>query len=981
MSELSERITARAARDFSPAQTSMVGRDRALQKILASAQLAAREGATVVIIGDAGIGKSALLDAVAPRLADWIVLRVRADRREAEFGYASIETLSRVITAIAPSASLPQPLPAGDDHALVGRHLLHSFDLLPGPVCLIVDDAQWMDPASAGALRYAARRMAGQPFLLIATARHTPTGQSGFLDDVASLAAHHQAVSLDPFTERETQMLATEILGFGVSRRSARRMTEATNGSPLLVRALIEQLGDSISGASHPAVWDTPLPPSAPVAQAVAAALDDAAPDVRAAAELIAVLRDPVSAPALGTIADRLGIAIDPIAASELGLVHSIDRDRVIRFEPAHTLFADAIEANVSRTRRAAVHRVAADVLTGRSALRHRVDAAEREDRALAEELLSAARDSADHDDSDTAMSYARSALHLAPAGDYRERCLLELGLLAMRTRKHERVLDVIDGIEALPPSPIRDAILVELRIMRGDVAGSFAAAHSVLGDSAGTVSGARAGASASTDEATPDADPMIKAIRSHAAGCVPMLQMATRDFGPVLEQVRVAREYLELVPTDPGLISDPALRWLVRPREDLLWLLGWELTAAAHLRRFDIIERAAAEVDRLVADPSPSAAFMDVLVTRARAYILTGELRRARADLERAGTFTFPSQPSWTTNHGRTMLSHVQFLLGEWDKSIKVGDTAVATVLDETVLTSWPVALASSALARAARGDEKEVTDRLAAASRARTVLGTAYDSDIRHIVPAELARALGQRSKQLEAADAGRAAAEGTSTMGWMTYRIDALAALGRAAEARDSLTQIQEPTTRWRPYYGSLAWLEGRVLEAEGAFGSALVAYRRATTDPESEVFPFPRAVAFTDLARTEAAAGYTADALVSLKRASEIFERLRAEPYLRRTLAERDRLTIELTGAPGSQRDQLLEKLTVREREVARSVAAGMTNKEIATSLFVSVTTVNFHVRNILAKLTLTSRHELRRILTTPRGRDGRSPVNS
>lgn len=63
---------------------------------------------------------------------------------------------------------------------------------------------------------------------------------------------------------------------------------------------------------------------------------------------------------------------------------------------------------------------------------------------------------------------------------------------------------------------------------------------------------------------------------------------------------------------------------------------------------------------------------------------------------------------------------------------------------------------------------------------------------------------------------------------------------------------------------------------------------------------------------------------------------------------------------------------MDCLTAREREVAEDLIAGMTNKEIAEELFVSVTTVNFHVRNILAKLGLHSRRELRRLPAGDRG---------
>lgn len=964
-----EVTTERAVRDDSPARPLTRSRRRVRDRILASARLGLRDGATVLISGEAGCGKSVLLEELAGRLDDWTVIRVRADRQEADFPHATLETVLRVAAAASSEPRRPAAVPAGDP-ARSGRLLLAAFDAFDGPVCLMLDDAQWIDADSAAALRYLARRLAGQPFLLVAASRPGPAGRSAFAGDVPSLAAHHLSVELEPFTERETQSLASELLGYPISRRTAARLTAATSGLPLLVGALVEQLGESISGAQHPAGWDAPLPPSAPVARAVAASLEGADPRAVTAAELIAVLRDPVDAPALGTIADRLSEQIDPDAATDLGLVRAIGQHSVVRYEPAHALFADALAARVPRSRRGAIHRVAAVVLTGSSALRHRIEAATREDEGLARELVVAARESADRDDADTAMDYALSALRLSPGGDWRDRCLLEVALTAMRTRKHERILELIERIEALPESLLRDCALVELRIMRGDVRGSFEAAAVILG-SAGDP-GAQA-----PDAPSPDA----RAVRAHVAGCIPMLQMATRDFRPVIDQVSRARDLLEIAPAKPAEVADPALRWMVRPREDLLWLLGWELTAAAHLERRDVIERASADVDRLAESPRPSAALVDALVTRARAFILTGDLRRARADLERAGTFSTTGQPSWTTGHGRTMLAHVLFLLGDWDQSVAVADTAVATVLDETILTSWPVALASSALVRAARGQEAEVTRRLAAAARTRTVLGSAYDLDLRHIVPAELARALGRPSEQLDAADAGRAAAEGTSTMGWLSYRIDALAALGRAAEARADLALCSAPGTRWRPYYGSYHWLEGRVREAEGALEEARSAYRLAVEDPGAAVCPFPLAIALTDLARLDAACGHHAEALVRLSRAAALFEELGAVPYLARTNAERERLAGERAASRGRGRSPLLEKLTSREREVAGSVAAGMTNKEIAAQLYVSVTTVNFHVRNILAKLELASRHDLRRILQSGRGRDDRSPVNS
>jgi len=91
-----------------------------------------------------------------------------------------------------------------------------------------------------------------------------------------------------------------------------------------------------------------------------------------------------------------------------------------------------------------------------------------------------------------------------------------------------------------------------------------------------------------------------------------------------------------------------------------------------------------------------------------------------------------------------------------------------------------------------------------------------------------------------------------------------------------------------------------------------------------------------------------------------------------------LTKRDALEAELY-ARARELQRLNEELRLahtRERQVAHALAAGMTNKEIAERLYVSVTTVNFHVRNILAKLGMRSRRELR-ALALPRRRPVRS----
>lgn len=924
----------------------LVGRDPARAAVLSVAANAFAKGGAVLVGGEPGLGKTSLLDDVASRLTDWTVIRVHADSFESDLSYATVESLVRRLnTRTATRIRTPEQ---ADDAITVGRLLLDAIDSLHEPVCLIIDDAQWVDESSARAIRFLVRRLGDHPFLFVAASRPPGGSITALFDDLASAIPNRVRVDLAPLTVADTQELAQLTLGHAVSRRTATRLTESTQGSPLLLSVLLGQLRDTFREALHPAGWEVPVPAVAPLSGAVSAALEGARPSVRETAEIVAVLRDPVPVPVFGTIAERLGVEPDTGIAIGRGLVRSSERDGVVWLEPAHAMLADALVGELPLARRIEVHRVAASVLTGHRALRHRVEAADRTDPTLVSELLEAARESADLGQNDQALSYARSATHLAAPGPEHDRALLEIGLLAMRTRLHERIFDLVPSIEALPDGLLRDAILVELRTLTGNVAGAV-----TLGLAA------QAAPAVTADE---------RALRAHIACALPMVQMASRDFGSVIGQIDLARAYLDEAPASPDEVADPAMRWLVQPREELLRLLGWGLTAAAHMRLGDRVAFTVDELDRLLDDAPPSPAVVDALVTRARIFILVGWIERARSDLERANDLIRQFPSSWTAGHGRAIYAHALFLLGEWDESVTIADTAVAFALDETDLSAWPIALTASALVRAGRAEATAVDERLESASRARPGISGSYDSDLPHIARAEVARATGDREAQLAATDAARREAGPASTLGWLSYRIDALAAVGRAAEARADLALCSDPARLWRPYYGSLDWLAGRVFEAEGATDEAAAAYARAIASPEAQRHPFPHAVAMLDAGRLLAATGRHSDAVPVLERAAAVFRRLGASSYLTRSIAALEELAG--SGATTTGGNDPFSDLTTRERQVAHAVSAGMTNKEIAEHLYVSVTTVNFHVRNILAKLDLTSRRDLRRLIGRP-----------
>ncbi|WP_434318064.1 helix-turn-helix transcriptional regulator [Leifsonia sp. P73] len=923
----------------------LFGRDRARETILLVAHRAIDRGGAVLVTGEAGLGKTSLLADIAERLDGWTVLRVSADSFESDLAYATVETLVRGLTALrgADDATIRPPAPE-DDALTVGRLLLDAIDGLAGPVCLIVDDAQWVDEPSARALRFVVRRLSDRGFLFTAASRPQPNSVTALFDDLAATSVNHARIDLTPLTVSNTQELAEHLLGHAISRRTATRLTEATQGSPLLLSVLLGQLRDTFEQALHPAGWDLPDTAIMPLASAISAALEGADPSVRTAAEFVAVLRDPLPAPVVGSIAARLGVRLDVPGAVTRGLVLGRTRDGVLWVEPAHALLADALAAELNVERRVAIHRVAAEVLDGHRALRHRVEAADTADPLLVDELLTAALAAADQGHAEQAMSYARSAMHLATDGEL-ERALIELGLLAMRFRLHEQILELRPAIEAMAPSPTRDAVLLELRTLSRDVPGALELALKL--------------------EAAPATTPDERAIRTHVAEAIPKVLMAMGDFAGVLDHLETARVHIAECPL-PEEVADPALRWLAEPDEHLVRLLGWALNSAAHARRPDLFAPLTAELDEVLAHHESPAA-VDALVARSRVSILGGDVEHARADLARANELLrrFPS--SWTAGFARTIYAHILFLVGEWEESVTLADAAVALALDETDLSGWPIALWTSALVRAGRGEAGPVGERLRSAARADPRFIGSYDGDLPFLARAELARALGRPEEQLQATVDAEAAATRASTLGWLTYRVDALATLGRAAEARAAYERCVAPGL-WRPYYGSLRWLEGRVLEAEDRIAEAVTAYREAAQECR---FAFPEAVAALDAGRLLAAdAGERDEAETHLEAAAATFRRLGASSYLARAAHQLDTLRSSVSGPADGERGadggigDPLASLTTRERQVAHALAAGMTNKEIAERLYVSVTTVNFHVRNILAKLGMRSRRELR-----------------
>src|SRR6185437_13258854 len=228
MSTINQIPPARAGSDVgnSPLTEPFVGRDAELTMLGRLVPRAADgHGQVLLITGSAGLGKTALVSRGLATIPLGRVISASGDADERSLTGGLLDQLARAAVAAAPSdretaaaaARLHDLLRAGPDPLAAGSGLLGLVEAVtagPGPVSVVVDDAQWGDEVLLRALSFAARRLAACPVLCVIITRS---------EDLPALPA--------------------ELTGAGrLSRRAAQRLAEHEAGVPLHVRELLHDL-------------------------------------------------------------------------------------------------------------------------------------------------------------------------------------------------------------------------------------------------------------------------------------------------------------------------------------------------------------------------------------------------------------------------------------------------------------------------------------------------------------------------------------------------------------------------------------------------------------------------------------------------------------------------------------------------------------------------------------------------------------------
>lgn len=881
-------------------------------------------GGALLVRGPAGIGRTALLEAAssAAREHGVVVLPAAGIAAEAHLRFAALHTLLRPV--LAHVDALPDP----QRDALLGAfgmasatpdalHLgLATLALLEhaatlAPVALVVDDAQWLDPATAQTLAFVARRLGEGPVAVLAA---LPDGTTFAGATDAARGAGVPELWLGPLGARDAgrvlDLVAPEL---GDERRAW--VLRSAAGNPLALTEL-------------PLAPVVDAPPAGPAFVPLTPTLEAAF--TARAAELPAPTRTLLLAAAANdatTLAEALGAAslltgtpvtVDDLApAVAAGLVEA--DGPALRFR--HPLIRSALHQHASPAERAGAHRALADVLADQPSRRvwHRVASATGPDEALATELEQAAQSAQQRGAADVALVALDRAVELTAEPFRRGVRLLRVTELAWEAGRPDVVAEAIARASALDLAPAERRRLAALRELYDHGARADA-------DPVPTFTGIA--------EQLLDAGLPEEATRALLTAS---LRVRWSTAGPdVRARILAVAERLPLAPDDPNQLA-------IRAQTDPF------THGAATL----------AQLDAITIEPG----------TDPRHLFLLGAAANALGAFEHAAAF-LADAAAGLRREGRTgLLAQAQTSyawaavgLGMVDAGVAAADEAIALGRGEP---RWN---AVAQLARAAlhglRGDA-DAAERLAAAAESVLLPVAALPMEaLTAIVRGKTALAGGRHA---DAFDHLRRLFDPHDVASMPPVRSWALADLADAGvhsghhAAVAAIVASQEPVAAQSRSPALLAALAlARPLVASDDDAEALF---QEGLGGDHAAQPLVRARLLLAYGAWLRRRRRVAESRAPLRAARETFGALGIP-----TWAERARQELRASGETSRRRDlDARDELTPQEVQIAQLAAEGLTNREIGQRLYLSHRTVGSHLYRIFPKLGVTSRAELRRVL--------------
>ena len=886
-----------------------VGREHELGVLDALLAQARAEGARVALVrGAPGIGKTALVRAFLSRHSDVTVACGSGDEGEATISYTLVDQLFAAmgLRAGALLAHTERVLPI-EEPIVVGRQILAALTSCSAasPVVAVVDDAQWADVDSLRALLFSLRRLAAHRVLTIVV---VPLDDTRLPAGLARLAEGRTGVTLQvgPLVPADVQALAAATTGARMPGLTAHRLCAHTLGNPRHVLALLAE-----TPLDRWRRWDPVLPAPRVYSRTVGRRLAACSDRARRLVEAAAVVGDGATLATAAALAEVDEPLPELEEACDAGLLDASLCSPAGSLAFTQPLVRAAVYGQLTPARRLRLHREAALLVDDeRAALHHRVEATPPPDDALATELQCYSdRARAAGEWREAAWALLESA-RLSRRGAQRERRLLRaVGLLG----DAGAVADVtIRELGTAVDGPLRDVTVGYGALLQGRAA----EVHRLLHDA--------------WEQCDPAVDPDVAAVVAQ--------RLALHGVGRLRggEVVEWARRALELaVPDDPMRGEALALLGLG---------LGWVgLPAAAHgvlTADAALVARAGATLAADVDEPAARAAV---------ACAVHGPTRTGSV---------------WFAVWSYVWLARVEFVVGAWDEAAAAAERAVSLLEESGHEWLRPLARCVAVLVPAARGEW------VAAQEHAVAAVARSGDYELM-VVAGGIAGALvpaarGDHEGVLRALGpvvglSERAGVDEPGFWPWQDLYADALVSAGRLGEAEAFLVSHEElAVVRGRGSMGArLARVRGRLEAARGRLVEAEAAFGRAGELLAGVGSPFEWALVELAHGQVLRRVGQRRAAAERLSAARERLAGLRARPYVER--CEQELAACGLAPAKRSEFDP--SRLTAQELAVARLVAVGMSNRQVASELFISIKTVQFHLTHIYAKLGVGSRAEL------------------
>jgi DNA-binding CsgD family transcriptional regulator len=450
----------------------------------------AGQGGLLVIVGPAGIGKTALLRAATADAKPTGMRVVAARGRELErgFSFGVVRQLFEPLLTAAGSADRAILLAGAARHAGIALDAVQddasplagnysSFAVIHGlywlavnasdsrPLIMAIDDLQWADPASLDFVRYFADRLAGLPIGLLASWRAGEGGSNA--DPLARLEhmAGDGVVRPAPLSRAAVQDLLTGQFGQQPDQRFTDVCHNVTGGNPFLLQALAAGLqADGIRPDEAAVARVARLGPRS-IARAVTFRVARLGPTADRLARATSILGDSARLRLAAALAD-VGLGEAAAAADRLAEIGVLEPGTPLRF--VHPIVRAAIHDDIPQAERGVQHavaaqRLAAECVDPEEVCAHLLVCEPAGSAEMAGQLLTAARRALRRGVPHSAAAYLRRALAELPDAGQRAPLLHELGKVEKMVRDPAAARDLGDALDLTRNTAQRSAIALDL--------------------------------------------------------------------------------------------------------------------------------------------------------------------------------------------------------------------------------------------------------------------------------------------------------------------------------------------------------------------------------------------------------------------------------------------------------------------------------------------------------------------------------------